>query len=233
MKRLFQILQFVLVTGFWVVSDGQTVGQEVLFDGSTLEGWRAVPSESRHDWSVKDGVIDGQGSADRLAYLVWREASLTDFELSLQYRLIGQGNTGIEIRSQPDPSGKRPFQGYHADLGHAGIGDQVLGAWDFHFASRQEYPCPRATQLVINSDGTTQTAKIKAGFEVVDLRQDDWNDVRIVARGNTFKFYINGKLASEFTDNAERGRLNEGAIGLQLHDKGMHVQFKDIQLRRF
>jgi hypothetical protein len=57
--------------------------------------------------------------------------------------------------------------------------------------------------------------------------------VRIVVRGNRLQFFINGKLASEFTDNAREGRLERGAIALQIHDKDMVVEFKDLRLRQF
>ena len=43
---------------------------EVLFNGTTLDGWHAVPKESAPDWTVRDGAIVGRGSADRLSYLV-------------------------------------------------------------------------------------------------------------------------------------------------------------------
>jgi len=210
----------------------QNDGFVPLFDGTTLDGWHAVPQDSAPDWRVRDGVIAGHGSADRLSYLVWKEEDLTDFELELQYRLPGKGNTGVEIRSQPDPSGKRPFEGYHADLGHAGIGPHILGAWDFHFARRKEPPCPRGTKLVIDEKGRFHSSAIPGALVLADVRQHEWNHVRIVARGNRFQFFINGKLTSEFTDNAKRGQLDHGAIGLQIHDKGMQVEFKDIRLKR-
>ena len=41
-----------------------------IFDGTTLDGWHAVPKESAPDWTVRDGAIVGRGSADRLSYLV-------------------------------------------------------------------------------------------------------------------------------------------------------------------
>jgi hypothetical protein len=203
-----------------------------IFDGRTLDGWHAVPKESASDWTVRDGAIVGHGSADRLAYLVWKDEHLTDFELELRYRLPGKGNTGVEIRSQPDLTGKRPFEGYHADLGHVGIGPHILGAWDFHFANRKEYPCNRGTRLVIDQQGKPHSSTIRGAITAADVRPHRWNDVRIIARGNHFQFFINGKLASEFTDNAKRGRLDQGAIALQIHDKGMHVEFKDVRLKR-
>jgi len=211
-------------------SDGD--GFVSLFDGKTLDGWHAVPKASGPDWTVRDGAIVGQGSADRLSYLVWKNEHLTDFELRLRYRLPGKGNSGIEIRAQPDASGKRPFVGYHADLGHVGIGPHILGAWDFHFARRKEHPCRRGTRLVIDADGNPHAESIRGALTAADVRPHGWNAVHIIARGNHFRFFINGKPAAEFTDNARRGRLDSGAIGLQIHEKGMRVEFKDIRLKR-
>lgn len=211
----------------------QNTGFVSIFDGKTLAGWRAAPKNSLSDWSVREGVLVGVGSAKRLAYLVWAEdEKLTDFELELSYRMPGKGNTGVEIRSQPDKTGKRPFEGYHADLGHVGIGPHILGAWDFHFAQRREPPCPRGTKLVIDEDGKPHPMPLSNAVQRKDIRRGQWNRVRVVARGNHFQFFINGKPASEFTDNAREGQRKHGAIALQIHDKGMRVEFKDIRLKR-
>ncbi len=205
---------------------------ENIFDGQSLAGWHALPKDSAGDWSVRDGVLVGMGSEDRLSYLVFDDNELTDFELTLSYRLPGEGNTGIEVRSRPDVTGKRPFEGYHADLGHVGIGPHILGAWDFHFAKRKEHPCERGTRLRIDENEEAHTEEIANAISLSDIRPRQWNQVRIVARGNHFQFFINGKLSSEFTDNAKQGQLDKGAIALQIHDKGMSVEFKDVRLRR-
>ena len=202
-----------------------------IFDGRSLKGWYALPAASATDWSVQGGVIAGRGSADRLSYLVWNEL-LTNFELRLQYRMRTDGNTGVEVRAQRDSTGKRPFEGYHADLGHVGIGPQILGAWDFHFATRKEPPCPRGTILVIGQKGELRSTQVPNPLKIDDIRRRDWNSVRIVARGTHFRFYINHKLAAEFHDNAREGRLDRGQIGLQLHDQGMHVEFRNLRVRR-
>ena len=203
-----------------------------MFDGETLDGWHAVPADSIADWSVEDGMIVGEGSVDRLVYLVYDDVELADFELEASYRFPGNGNSGIQIHAVKDPSGKRPFVGYHADLGHLGIGPHILGAWDFHFVAREEYACFRGTSLVIDPDGTTHTSEIEDAVSESDIARHGWNRVRVVAEGRHYRFFINGKLASEFTDNAEEERLDKGAIGLQIHDAGMRVEFKDLRLKK-
>ena len=203
-----------------------------IFDGKTLSGWRALPAATAGDWVVRDGIIAGTGSQGRQSFLIWKEEDLTDFELELKYRLPARGNTGIEIHCQPDPTGKRPLIGYHADIGHAGIGDAILGAWDFHFAGREEYSCQRGDRLMIDENGKASLTAIADPFVPADVRERDWNEVRVVAKGRNCTFFINGKTASEFTDNAKVGRFDSGGIALQIHDKGMSVEFKDIQLKK-
>jgi len=203
-----------------------------LFDGRTLTGWHAVPSGSQDDWSVRDGAIVGRGSQNRLSYLVWKEMDLADFELTLRYRIHGQGNSGIEIRAMPDPSGKRPFVGYHADLGHVGIGPHILGAWDFHFTQRNEPACLRGTRLTLQPDGSLHRETIQPPLPLSAVHRNHWNRVRILARGNQFEFFINGKLASAFCDQVTARHFQKGRIGLQIHDAGTRVEFKDIRLRK-
>jgi hypothetical protein len=203
-----------------------------IFDGETLDGWHAIPKDSAGDWSVIDGTIVGQGSVDQLAYLVFNDEDLTDFELKLSYRFPSDGNSGVEIHAVPDKTGGRPFLGYHADIGHVGIGPGVLGAWDFHFAGREEYACFRGTSLIIDEDGKTTSSEISGALETEDINENGWNEMHIIAKGNHYSFSINGKVASEFTDNAKEGQLKKGIIGLQIHDAGMRVDFKDVKLKR-
>jgi hypothetical protein len=222
----------VLIASFCATAETD-VGFVPIFDGETLSNWRPDPVALAASWSVKDGVIRGEGVEDRLAYLVYSgDEKLTDFELNFRCRMLTDGNTGVEIRSRVDTTGKRPFEGYHADLGHVGIGPQILGAWDFHFATRKEFPCERGTRLVIDEAGLGHHETIENHVTLNDIKKRDWNEAHIIAAGNRFQFFINGKPASEFTDGIREGRIESGFIALQLHDKGMVVEFKDIQLKR-
>lgn len=203
-----------------------------IFDGKTLDGWQAVPKETAPAWVVKDGMIVGDGDKGH-GYLVFtKNKQIADLELTFSYRFPGEGNSGVSIRAVPDPTGTRDFQSYHADLGHVGIGKQVLGAWDFHTPGRTEHRCFLGDKLLIDEHDQPHITKIEDGLIESDIKKGEWNAVRVVAKGNHFRFYINGKLASEFTEHLEpQKRLNSGMIQLQLHDPGMIVHFKDLRLK--
>tara|TARA_Y100001933_G_scaffold107803_1_gene108058 strand:- start:11540 stop:12283 length:744 start_codon:yes stop_codon:yes gene_type:complete len=237
MKNIFmkQIWLWIAILIMAPLSCGKLFAGErqwrTLFNGRNLSGWHAMPAATAGDWSVKHGMIVGHGSVNRLSYLVLNADDLADFELSLRYRLHGKGNSGIEIRAIPDPSGRRPLVGYHADLGHVGIGPHILGAWDFHFADRAEPPCQRGTRLTIDTDETLELEKIANPIPLSAIHHDDWNHVRIVAQGNRCAFYLNGKISSAFCDRAAGSTFQKGSIGLQIHDAGTRIEFKDIRMR--
>ncbi len=228
---LFSFFRFLLCLTSFALAVRADKGFEPIFNGKSLGGWHAVPPESSVDWSVVDGTIQGKGSAKRQSYLVYNDENLKDFELKFSYRIPNQGNTGVSIRMRPDTTGKRTFESYHADIGHVGIGPHILGAWDFHFATRKEYPCKRGTSLSIEPDGSTTTKAIKDGLTLENIHPHQWNDVHVIAQGNYFRFFINGRLSSEFTDKFPN-YFAEGAIALQIHDPGMTVEFRDVRLKR-
>jgi hypothetical protein len=72
-------------------------GFKAIFDGKTLEGW----SGKKEFWSVKDGVITGQTTAENPTkgntFLIHKD-EVGDFELRLKFKIAG-GNSGIQYRS--------------------------------------------------------------------------------------------------------------------------------------
>lgn len=203
-----------------------------IFDGESLAGWKESSTAAEPAWTVRDGVIHADGDKAR-NYLTYEKHDLADFELKLQYRFPEKkGNSGINLRARVDPTGKRDFQSYHADLGHVGIGGQVLGAWDFHTPGRKEHACFRGDRLVIAEDDSPTVTKIAGAITAGEIHKGGWNSVHLIVRGNRFQFFINGKPASEFTEHLPAGkRLDRGMLQLQLHDPGMVVEFKDIWLK--
>ena len=206
-------------------------GFETIFDGKTLDGWEAMPARVAPAWTVKDGMIVGNGDKGR-GYLVYQNKEIADLELKFTYRFPGKGNSGVSIRAIVDKTRRRSFQSYHADIGHLGIGKQVLGAWEFHTPGRREHRCFRGERLVIDGKDKPKLTQIEGAVTREDINKNGWNTVHVIARGNNFKFSINGKPSAEFTENLpEEKRLKKGMIQFQLHDPGMIVHFKDIDLK--
>ena len=203
-----------------------------IFDGKTLKGWEATPAKTAPAWTAKGGMIVGNGDKGR-GYLTYApNKSVADLEMKFSYRFPGKGNSGVSIRAIVDKTRKRDFQSYHADLGHLGIGKNVMGAWDFHTPGRKEHRCFRGDRLVIAEDDKPTITPIKDALTAGDIKKGDWNSVYIIAKGDNFKLYINGKLSSEFTEHLPKAkRLKSGMIQLQLHDPGMIVHFKDLMLK--
>ncbi len=171
-----------------------------MFDGRTLTDWHAVPEELGTAWSVQDEAIQGAGLENRLSYLVYSgDEDLSDFELRFRYRMLTDANTGVELRARAEATGKRPFEGYHADLGHVGIGPQILGAWDFHFATRTEFPCERGTRLIIDEAGAGLHQRIEDSIGIEDFRERDWNHLGIMYESSKHH-------RTRFWHNARRNR---------------------------
>lgn len=209
----------------------QSAEFEPLFDGKTLRGWKCRPMSSTSDWEVQDGKIVGRGTGNE-SYLMY-EDELGDFELKFKYRLLTEGNTGVEVRGEAVPGKASRLHGYHADIGHIGIGDKVLGAWDFHENDRGDYLAKRGERVIIGEDGKKKWEKLDGAVQLTDVKQRDWNEVHVFAKGKRLWFTINGKIASEVVDNEKKKRLMRGYIGFQLHGGDtMVVEFKDIALKR-
>jgi hypothetical protein len=65
------------------------------------------------------------------------------------------------------------------------------------------------------------------------IKQGDWNQLHIIARGTTVLHVINGRIMSAFLDDDAKGRIAEGLLGLQLHvGPPMKVEFRNIMLKK-
>ena len=227
---LFAVLITLVLHGDWAA--GEETGFVSMFDGKTLNGWQVSSKQAQQAWFVQDGMIVGNGDKGR-SYLIYdRDRDVANFELKFRYRLPDKGNTGVNIRARVDDAKRRDYQAYHADLGHIGIGKNVLGAWDFHTPGRKEHGCNRGQRLVIDAQDQATYTEIEDAVTVADIRDRDWNDVRVIARDNRFQMYLNGKLSAEFIEHLpQQRRLHRGMIQFQLHDPGMVVHFKDLYLK--
>ncbi|HML17666.1 MAG TPA: DUF1080 domain-containing protein [Bryobacteraceae bacterium] len=69
-----------------------------IFDGSTLEGWKA--NEHPESWSVKDGAIRGDGDASHLFYM---DSKCVNCEFQADVKINHGGNSGMYFRTAFGP----------------------------------------------------------------------------------------------------------------------------------
>ena len=64
------------------------------------------------------------------------------------------------------------------------------------------------------------------------IKENDWNEIRIIADGNQLEHYINGTLMSKIVDEDSANGKREGVIGFQVHvGPPMKIEYRNIRLR--
>lgn len=208
-----------------------------LFNGKDLTGW-----EGNTDlWSVKDGVIVGRTTPEQPAasntFLIWKGGEPSDFELTLQFKMTpgddkNYVNSGIQFRSKIVDPEKFVVAGYQADFEYGPKFSGIL-----YEEKGRGILAQRGQKVKLTQGAKPAKPKIEVTGETgksdeiqAAIKKDDWNEFRIVAKGNHIQQFINGKLTVDVTDETAEA-AKSGVIALQLHAGApMQVEFKDIVL---
>lgn len=206
-------------------------GFRPIFDGKTLKDWDGNPKF----WRVEDGTLTGQTTKDNPTksntFLIWRGGEVGDFELTLQYRIVG-GNSGIQYRSFEIPNQKWVVGGYQADIDSGDRYSGILYGERFRgiLADRGQKTALQRTGDKFQVNVVQQFGDFKALQD--KIHKEDWNDYHVIAKGFHFVHMINGHVMSECTDNDVKMRREKGIVALQLHaGEPMKVQFRNIRLK--
>jgi len=209
-------------------------GFRAIFDGKTLDGWDCDPGF----WKLANGAITGETTKSHQPpqniFCIWKGGSPGDFELRLQYKLTGaHGNSGVQYRSVELPEvAKWVMKGYQADIdGQQDYTGQVYEERNRGFLALRGQISYVPEGGTVGSIGTTgDTAQLKSF-----IKDTDWNDLTIIARGNTLIQMINGHAMSVVIDDDKANRRMDGEIGIQLHklDEGMKIEARNIRIKVF
>ncbi len=199
-----------------------------IFDGKTLDGW-----EGTDRWKVEKGTIVAQTTAEnplrQNTFLIWRGGKPADFELKLEYRITG-GNSGIQYRSSELENSDFAMSGYQSDidasLRYAGMIYEERGRGFLAPRSQVNYRGPSVSGTLASLGTSNELREV--------IKTDDWNEIHIIARGNTLIQIYNGRMMSMLIDDDIAGRAMEGLIGLQVHTgEPMKIEFRNIRLKQF
>ena len=218
-------------------------GEKQIFNGKDLTGWEG----NLKLWSVENGTITGRTGTEgetklkHNTFLIWKAGTVGDFELTFKYR-IEKGNSGVQYRSKELAAGENGpiISGYQADFEagktYSGIlyEEKARGI----LAKRGEKTVikpvpkdaadPKAKDFKVEVTGSVgNTDEIQAA-----IKSEDWNEYKIVAKGNHLQHFINGKQTVDETDEDSAHAAKDGLLALQIHaGPAMVVQFKDLLLK--
>ena len=238
MKAIAAFLVGVTLLGATPSGHAQTVepGFESLFNGKDLTGWDGNPKL----WSVKDGAITGQTTAENPAsgntFLIWTKGSVSDFELRCSFRLVpgdskGFANSGIQYRSKVLDPANWVVGGYQADME---AGPNYTGIL-YEERMTRAIMAQRGEKVVWDKDCNKQVVGSLGSASDIEasIKKGDWNDYVIIAQGNHLQQFVNGKQTVDVTDDCESKRSMSGVLALQLHaGPPMMAQFKDIRIKK-
>lgn len=216
-------------TGIEPLSLDDNAGFESLFDGKTLAGWDGDPAF----WRVEDEAIVGESTAERPlktnTFLIYRGSRPADFELKLEYR-INATNSGVQYRSVELPdAGRWIMKGYQADIDFA---NQYTG--QLYEERGRGFLAMRGQMTHLQTGSKRVIANLRNGDELkTEIKNNYWNHIHIIARGNRLAHIINGHLMAEAVDDDASARMMNGLIGFQMHTgPPMKVEFRNVRLKQ-
>jgi len=207
-------------------------GWELLFDGSTLDGWKRF----NHDtigplWSVQEGAIlcDGTGLTEGTANVggsLITTRQYGNFDLTLEWKISAGGNSGVLYHVVEDPKYKHDYE--------TGPEFQVMddGGW-----KGEELHSAQKAGSNYDMFAAPATKKVNPVGE--------WNTARIVYNNGHVEHWLNGEKVVEFeegsADFTERykkskwvdypdwNKFKSGSISLQ--DHGAPVYYRNIKIK--
>jgi hypothetical protein len=199
-----------------------------IFDGKTLDGWDGRAGA----WEVRDGEIWCTGTDKEKNWLIWRKKQPANFVLKMEFHWEA-GNSGVQVRS--DDLGDHQIFGYQVEVAR----QEVMGLWH-HSLLAKDHPRKKERHLMatagqiatIAEDGSKTMVQVEAPEKVKSIfKENDWNQLEIIAEGNRIIQKINGAVFSTVIDNDVKMSRKKGFIALQDHGKGCIVAFRDITLK--
>ena len=202
-----------------LTAEEKAAGWKLLFNGTSLAGWRGYKSEAPPTgWRAENGVLIRDGAGGDLM----TADQYGDFEMRFEWKVTANGNSGVIYRiatTEEYPWQTGPEYQILHNQGHRDGKDPITSA---------------GSNYAVNPPGKDVTKPV-----------GEWNEGRIVARGNHVEHWLNGVKvveyeigsadwearvkASKFAKMANYGRMKRGYIALQ--DHGDLVSYRNLKIK--
>lgn len=175
--------------------------QELLFNGKDLSGWIVNGTEK---WYVEDGLLVCESGPEKNYGYLTTEKNFKDFILDLEFKQESNGNSGVFFRSN--------------------VNGTIVSGWQVEVA-----PPNLHTGGIYESYGRGWLIKPSLEKEKY-LKMGQWNQLKIIAKGDVVQTYLNGHLMVYVRDQ----KIGEGVggIALQIHSGGgIKIKWKNIKIQ--
>ncbi len=219
---LLSVLAFAEAAPNTLSEEEKAAGWKLLFDGKTTEAWRAIGKQEfpKKGWTVKDGTLHlekGPGGGD-----ITTKETFSDFELTWEWNLQEAGNSGVKY-NLVDPNK------------NLGCEYQLLD--DVKHSDAKAHGTTRQTGGLYDVLAPAKEKKLNPPGE--------WNQSRIVVKGNQVEHYLNGQKTVEFEFGSEalnkaiaeskfkktKGWGEKRTSPILLQDHSDEVAFRNIKIR--
>jgi len=202
MWRAVVLVGLCAVAGVCLAAEKAEEGWVPLFDGKSLEGWKA--SEKAESFSVRDGMICVESGRSHLYYDgPVQNHNFRNFELKLEVMTKPGGNSGVYFHTEFQPTGW-PAKGFECQV-------------------NQTHPDPKKTGSLYNIKNVMNTSPVK---------DNEWWTYHITVKGMQVVIKVNDKVVTEYTfpDDATR-KPTSGTFCIQAHDPKSKVYYRNILVR--
>jgi len=225
-------LLILLILGVFISCSGQranvqgsdkpndATGFQSLIQDNSTAGWHTYLGGAVEGWKVKDGVLFTPGKQGDIV----TDAIYENFELSLEWKIESQGNSGVFYNVVEEPENKRMHE---------------TGP-EFQIIDDVNYP-----QELTEQQKTGALSDVIAPNALVSKKPGEWNHTKIVVNNGAAEHWLNGKkiLTYDLKSDALQAKIAEskfstlpsyakslkGRIGLQ--DHGGPVYYRNIQIK--
>ncbi|NJN41800.1 MAG: DUF1080 domain-containing protein [Flammeovirgaceae bacterium] len=194
-----------------------------LFDGKSMDGWRTYQDKENDTWEVKDGALHCKPMSEaKLRADLITEGEYDNFELSLEWKITSNGNSGIMFRVSEEYEHSYYSGPEYQVLDDEGYKDRET---ELHFTGAN-YDMHPAGEKKLNPVG-------------------QWNETRILVNQNHVEHWLNGQKILEYEigsddwnvrkENSKWKNVNgyavptKGHIALQDHDS--EAWYRNIKIR--
>lgn len=210
-------------------------GWRLLFDGKTTKGWRNFKKdEISKGWAVEEGVLSrvSKGAGDIIT-----EEQFDSFELSIEFRISPEGNSGIMFHVTEQ--GDRPW--------HTGpeiqINDNINGhdsqkagwLYQLYNPGRPNWMKNLESKAGMDAERPLDACHPAGQWNHIYLKQTP-NQSELMVNGVSYYKFQKGSedwnkrvAASKFTKHKNFGKPTKGHICLQ--DHGDYVSYRNIKVR--